>query len=94
MCVCVCVCLFTGLTAAPFNLIFSMHTHIGRYCAISYMILTFEVIKRHFRSNKFLCKVPLGVKSENKPKKILVKSENKSKKFQVWTNFSLGHEVI
>ena len=40
---------------------FGMHTHIGSDCTIGYMILTFEVIKGHFRSNKFLCKVPSGV---------------------------------
>ena len=58
VCLSVCSCLFTGLTAAPVNLIFGMHTHIRRDCVIGYMILTFEVIKGHFRSNKFLCKVP------------------------------------
>ena len=55
-----CLCLNAGLTASPINLIFSMHTHIRRDCAIGYLILTFEVIKGHFRSNKFLCKVPLA----------------------------------
>ena len=32
-----------------------MHAQIRRDCVIGYMILTFEVIKGHFRSNKFLC---------------------------------------
>ena len=58
---CVCSCLIAGLTAAPINLKFGMHTHIRWDCAIGYMILTFEVIKGHFRSNKFLCKVLSGV---------------------------------
>ena len=49
----------TGLTAAPVNLIFDMHTHIICSCVIGYMILTFDVIKGHFRSNKFLCQVPV-----------------------------------
>ena len=56
---CVCSCLNAGLTAARINLIFGMHTHIGSDCAIGYMILTFEVIKGHFRSNKFLWLVPI-----------------------------------
>ena len=60
MCLCVCSCLNAGLTAAQINLIFGIHTHIGSDCAISYMILTFEVIKGHFRSNKFLWQVPLS----------------------------------
>ena len=50
-----------GLTAARINLIFGMHTHIWSDCTIGYMVLTIEVIKGHFRSNKFLCKVPSGV---------------------------------
>ena len=89
-----CSCLNAGLTAERINLKFGMHTHIWSDCAIGYMILTFEVIKGHFRSNKFLCKVPSWVKSENKEKKILVKSKNNAKKFQVWTNFSLEHKFI
>ena len=56
-CLSVCLCLIAGLTAAPINLIFGMHTHIRRDCAIGYMILTFKVIKGHFRSNKLLCLV-------------------------------------
>ena len=60
VCLCVCSCLFAGLTAARINLIFCIHIHIWSDCAIGYMILTFEVIKGHFRSNKFLCKVPLA----------------------------------
>merc|ERR1712082_10644 len=35
-----------------------MHTHIWSDCAIGCMILTSEVIKGHFRSNKFLWQVP------------------------------------
>merc|ERR1712121_101618 len=54
VCVCVCLYLNTGLTAARINLIFGMHTLIWSDCAIGYMILTFKVIKGHFRSNKFL----------------------------------------
>ena len=61
MSVCMILCLFTDLTTAWINLIFRMHTHIRRDCAIGYMILTFEVIKGHFRSNKFLWLVPQGV---------------------------------
>merc|ERR1711895_129247 len=57
VCLCVCSCLNAGLTAAPINLKFGMHTHIRSDCAIGYIILTFEVIKGHFRSNKFLCVV-------------------------------------
>ena len=57
VCLSVCSCLFTGLTAAPINLIFGMHTYIRRDCTIGYMILTFQVSKGHFRSNKFLFKV-------------------------------------
>ena len=57
----VCSCLNAGLTAARINLIFGMHTHIGSDCAIGYMILTFEVIKGHFCSNKFLGLVLQGV---------------------------------
>ena len=55
----VCSCLDAGLTTAQINLIFGMHTftYIGSDCAKGYMILTFEVIKGHFRSNKFLCQV-------------------------------------
>ena len=56
VCVFVCSCLNAGLTAAWINLIFCMHTHIGSDCATGYTILTFEVIKDHFRSNKDLCK--------------------------------------
>ena len=55
----VCSCLIAGLTAAPINLKFCMHTLIRRDCAIGYMIFTFEVIKGHFRSNNFLWQVPL-----------------------------------
>ena len=55
----VCSCLNAGLTAARINLIFGTQNHIGSDCAIGYMILTFEVIKGHFRSNKFLCMVLL-----------------------------------
>ena len=40
-----------------------MLTHIRRGCVISYMILTFKVIKGDFRSNKFLWQVPSGVSS-------------------------------
>ena len=70
VCMYVCLCLNAGLTAARINLIFGMHTLIWSDCAIGYMILTFKVIKGHFRTNKFLCKVPSEVvKSENKPKK-------------------------
>ena len=58
VCLFVCSCLFAGLTAARINLKFGMNTHIWSDCAIGYMILTFEVIKGHFRTNKFLCKVP------------------------------------
>ena len=58
VCLSVCSCLNAGLTAERINLIFGMHTHIWSDCAIGYMILTFEVIKGHFRSNKFLCMVP------------------------------------
>ena len=57
----VCSCLNAGLTAARINLIFGMHTLIGFDCNIGYIILTFEIIKGHFRSNKLLCKVPSGV---------------------------------
>ena len=57
---CVCLCLNVGLTASRINLIFGIHTHIGSDCAIGYMILTFEVIKGHFWSNKVFCQVPLG----------------------------------
>ena len=58
----VCSCLNSGLTAARINLIFGINTLIGSDCAIGYMILTFQVIKGHFRSNKFFCQVLLGVK--------------------------------
>ena len=58
VCLFVCSCLFAGLTAARINLIFCIHILIWSDCAIGYMILTFEVIKGHFRSNKFLCVVP------------------------------------
>ena len=58
VCLSVCSCLFAGLTAARINLIFGMHTLIWSDCAIGYIILTFEVIKGHFRSNKFLWQVP------------------------------------
>ena len=51
VCVFMCSCLCTGLTAAPINLIFGIHTHIRCSCVIGYMILIFEVIKGHFRSN-------------------------------------------
>ena len=61
----VCSCLFAGLTAARINLIFCIHILIWSDCAIGYMILTFEVIKGHFRSNKFLCKVPLSLWPEH-----------------------------
>ena len=50
VCLFVCSCLNAGLTVAPINLIFGMHTLIESDCAIGYMILTFEVIKSHFRS--------------------------------------------
>ena len=60
VCLSVCLCLNAGLTAARINLIFGMHTHIWSDCAIGYMILTSEVIKGHFRSNKFLWQVPLS----------------------------------
>ena len=62
VCLSVCSCLNAGLTAARINLIFGMHTLIGSDCAIGYMILTFEVIKGHYRSNKFPWLVPHGVK--------------------------------
>ena len=64
VCVCVFVCshLFNFLTAAPIDLIFSMHTHIRYRSVIGYMILTFDVIKGHFRSNKILCQVPVNLK--------------------------------
>ena len=68
VCLFVCSCLNAGLTAALFNLIFGMHTHIGSDCAIGYMILTFEVIKGHFRSNKFLWQVPLSFLNHILPK--------------------------
>ena len=51
VCMSVCLCLNAGLTAARINLIFGMHIHIGSDCAIVYMILTFEVIKGHYRSS-------------------------------------------
>ena len=38
VCVVVCSCLFTGLTAAPVNLIFGMHTHIRSNYFIGYII--------------------------------------------------------
>ena len=38
----------------------SGHTLIWSDCAIGYMILTFKVIKGHFRSNKLLWQVLLG----------------------------------
>merc|ERR1712055_712727 len=60
VCLSVCSCLNAGLTAERINLIFCIHILIWSDCAIGYMILTFEVIKGHFRSNKFLCKVPSG----------------------------------
>ena len=60
VCLSVCSCLNAGLTAGRINLKFGMHTLIGSDCAIGYMILTFEVIKGHFRSNKFLWQVPLS----------------------------------
>merc|ERR1712121_610951 len=60
VCVCVCLYLNAGLTAARINLIFGMHTLIWSDCAIGYIILTFEVIKGHFRSNKFLWQVPFS----------------------------------
>ena len=53
---------FLGLTAAPINLIFGMHNHIRCRSVIGYMILTFDVIKGHFRSNKILCQVPVNLK--------------------------------
>ena len=37
-----------------------MHNHIRWKSVIGYMTLTFEVIKGHFRSNKFLCQVPVN----------------------------------
>ena len=52
MCLCVCLCLNAGLTAALINLIFGLHTHIRRDCAIGYMISNFDVFIDHFRSNK------------------------------------------
>ena len=52
------VCDFTALTAAPINLIFGMHNHIRCRSVIGYMILTFDVTKCHFKSNKILCQVP------------------------------------
>ena len=55
----VCSYLNAGLTTARINLIFGIHNHIGSDCAIGYMILTFEVNKGNFRSNKFLWQVPL-----------------------------------
>ena len=58
VCLFVCSCLNAGLTAARINLIFGMHTHIGSDCAIGYMILTFEVIKGHFRSKADQTSVP------------------------------------
>ena len=57
-CVSVCSCLNHVLTAAPIDLIFGMHTHIRYRSVIGYIFLTFEVNKGHFRSNRFLCKVP------------------------------------
>ena len=65
-----CSCLNAGLTAERINLKFGVHIHIWSDCAIGYMILTFEVIKGHFRSNKFLCKVPSRNRGE--PKQIVV----------------------
>ena len=59
VCVFVCSCLNAGLTAARIILIFGMHTLIWSDCTIGYIILTFEVIKGHFRSNKSLWQVPL-----------------------------------
>ena len=50
VCLSVCLCLNAGLTAARINLIFGMTIHIWSDYAIGYMILTFEVIKDHFRS--------------------------------------------
>ena len=58
-------CLFAGLTTARINLIFCIHILIWSDCAIGYMILTFEVIKGHFRSNKFLWQVPLSLWPEH-----------------------------
>ena len=67
LCVClsVCSCLNAGLTAARINLIFGMHTHIGAYCAIGYMILT-EVIKGHFRSKYLRVEHWRGQRGEKK----------------------------
>ena len=45
------------LTAAPNNLIFGMHNHFRCRSVVGYMILTFDVIKGHFISNKVLCQV-------------------------------------
>ena len=58
VCLSVCSCLNHVLTAAPIDLIFGMHTHSIYRSAIGYIFLTFKIIKGHFRSNKFLCKVP------------------------------------
>ena len=62
VCLSVCSRLNAGLTADRINLKFGMHTHIWSDCVIGYMILTFEVIKGHFRSNNFLWLVLQGVK--------------------------------
>ena len=42
--------------------VWSEFIHFWSDCAIGYMILTFKVIKGHFRSKKFLWLVPQGVK--------------------------------
>ena len=39
------------------NTLIYIHVHI-----FNYMILTFDVIKGHFRSNKILCQVPVNLK--------------------------------
>ena len=52
--VCLSVCLFVSqlhLTAAPIDLNFGMHTHSIYRSVIGYILLTFEVIKGHFRSH-------------------------------------------
>ena len=54
VCMCVCSCLNAGLTAERINLIFGMHNLIWSDCAIGYIILTFEAIKGHFRSNIYI----------------------------------------
>ena len=51
------VCLSVSLSVCLF-MSKGMHTPIGSDCTIGYMILTFKIFKGHFRSNKFLSKVP------------------------------------